>query len=182
MDALGALSAVPHIGIPLCDLVYRITIDPFSYLSIQALLCCVIVWSAAKMERPVMLRPLIWPGRRCYALYLFHNFVADQVVASGFAYLPLVALPFLALLVVCILAEISWRLMEAPLIDFAKRKFARARGTHALASPSGPLTLTPKGTGAAATQLPGPGGRAVAPEGVSARTDLTPHRSGTIAP
>ena len=80
-----------------------------------------------------MLRPLIWAGRRCYALYLFHNFVGHQVVASGSAYLPLLALPFLALLAVCILAEISWRLIEAPLIDFAKRKFARARGTHALA-------------------------------------------------
>src|SRR5215831_5405700 len=153
--AWGVLACVP----PLCDLVYRVTIGPFSYLSITALVCCVIVWSAANTERPMMLRPLIWPGRRCYALYLFHNFVGD-VVASGFAYLPFLALPVVgfaylpvvALPVVCILAEISWRLIEAPLIDFAKRKFARARGTHTLASPPGQLTLRPEETGGAATR------------------------------
>jgi peptidoglycan/LPS O-acetylase OafA/YrhL len=160
--AWGVLACVP----PLCDLMYLVTTGPFSYLSIIALACCVIVWSAANMERPVMLRPLIWPGRRCYALYLFHNFVADQIVASGLAYLPFLALPFLALLAVCILAEISWRLIEAPLIDFAKRKFARARGTHAFASPPGPLTLRSERTGGATTRSPGPRGGAAAPEGV----------------
>lgn len=79
---------------------------------------------------------------------------------SGFAYLPFLALPvvgfaylpFVALPVVCIVAEISWRLIEAPLIDFAKRKFARARGTHALASPAGQVTLRPEETGGATTR------------------------------
>ena len=127
--AWGVLACVP----PLCDLVYLVTTGALPCFSIITLAFCVMVWSAANRERPVMLRPLIWAGRRCYALYLFHNFVGHQVVASGSAYLPLLALPFLALLAVCILAEISWRLIEAPLIDFAKRKFARAKGTHALA-------------------------------------------------
>jgi peptidoglycan/LPS O-acetylase OafA/YrhL len=65
------------------------------------------------MERPVMLRPLIWPSRRCYALYLFHLLVFD--VFSAFVALP----------TVCVLAEISWRAIEAPLIGYAKRRFAR---------------------------------------------------------
>jgi peptidoglycan/LPS O-acetylase OafA/YrhL len=148
--AWGVLACVP----PLFDLVL-VTTGRNSCMSHIALLCCVIMWSAAKMKRPAMLRPLIWPGRRCYALYLFHNFVGDQIVASGSAYLPLLALPFVALLAVCMLAELSWRFIEAPLINIAKRKFAIARGTHALASPP-ELTLRPEGTGGAATRSPVP--------------------------
>jgi peptidoglycan/LPS O-acetylase OafA/YrhL len=132
--AWGVLACVP----PLCDLVYLVTTGPFSCLSITALACCVTVWLAANMKRPLMLRPLIWPGRRCYALYLFHIIVANQVIPSGFAYLPLLALPFLALLAVCILAEISWRLIEAPWIDFAKRKFARANSVAIPVESPGP--------------------------------------------
>src|SRR4051812_33377833 len=59
------LACVP----PLCDVTYGVMVGPFAFLSVGALACCVIVWAGANMERPVMLRPLIWPGRRCYALY-----------------------------------------------------------------------------------------------------------------
>src|SRR5262245_19165373 len=47
--AWGVLACVP----PLCDLVYLVTTGPFSCLSITALFCCVIVWSAANMKRPL---------------------------------------------------------------------------------------------------------------------------------
>ncbi len=99
----------------LCDVTYAVTVGPFAFLSGAALACCVMVWWGANMDRPpVLLRPLIWPGRRCYALYLFHMLLFDDS-------LNLVALP-----IVCVLAEISWRAIEAPLIGYAKRKFARA--------------------------------------------------------
>jgi peptidoglycan/LPS O-acetylase OafA/YrhL len=68
-----------------------------------------------------MLRPLIWPGRRCYALYLFHELVFDVFFDLGYPFSACVALP-----IVCVLAEISWHAIEAPLIGYAKRRFARA--------------------------------------------------------
>jgi peptidoglycan/LPS O-acetylase OafA/YrhL len=115
--AWGALACVP----PLCDVTYAVTFGPFGYLSVAAFACCVIVWSAANMERPVLLRPLIWPGRRCYALYLFHLLVFDLFFDIGYPSSAFIALP-----IACVLAEISWRAIEAPLIGYAKRKFARA--------------------------------------------------------
>jgi peptidoglycan/LPS O-acetylase OafA/YrhL len=65
------------------------------------------------------LRPIAWAGRRCYALYLFHGLVIDQLIERGYANAAYIALP-----VVCILAEISWRFIEAPLIDHAKKRVA----------------------------------------------------------
>ena len=114
--AWAALACVP----PICDLAYLATVGPFSFLSVAALACCVIVWSAVKMDRPMMLRPFVWPGRRCYALYLFHFLVFDQFYDLGFPYSGLVALP-----IVCALAELSWRVVEAPLIGYASRRFPR---------------------------------------------------------
>jgi peptidoglycan/LPS O-acetylase OafA/YrhL len=111
----GALACLP----PLCDVAFAVAVGPFAYLSVAAFACCVIVWCAANMERPVILRPLIWPGRRCYALYLFHLIVGNFVVAGGYPYPAFIALP-----IVCVLAELSWRLVEAPLIDHAKKRFA----------------------------------------------------------
>jgi peptidoglycan/LPS O-acetylase OafA/YrhL len=111
------LACVP----PLCDVAYGVAVGPFAFLSIAALACCVIVWSGANIERSVMLRPLIWPGRRCYALYLFHLLIFDVFFDLGYPCSAFVALP-----IVCVLAEISWRTIEAPLIGYAKRRFARA--------------------------------------------------------
>jgi peptidoglycan/LPS O-acetylase OafA/YrhL len=113
----GLLACVP----PLCDLMYALAFVPFTYLSGAALGCCAMVWMAIKMERPVMLRPFVWPGRRCYALYLFHLLVFDLFFDFGYPLSGFVALP-----IICLLAEISWRAIEAPLIGYAKRKFARA--------------------------------------------------------
>ncbi|WP_050424633.1 acyltransferase family protein [Bradyrhizobium tropiciagri] len=104
----------------ICDFAYFLAGAPFP-LSCVALMCCVTVWSGAVAQQRVMLRPLIWMGRRCYALYLFHLVVLNAIFDSGFGiYSGLVALP-----IACILAETSWRAIEAPLIDYAKRRFAR---------------------------------------------------------
>ena len=99
-------------------------VGPFAFLSVAALICCVAVWSSAITKRPVMLRPLIWMGRRCYALYLFHIFVYGLFFELGHPFSA-----FVALLVVCVLAEISWRMIEAPLIGYAKGRFARAESS-----------------------------------------------------
>ncbi|MGY2845180.1 peptidoglycan/LPS O-acetylase OafA/YrhL [Bradyrhizobium sp. USDA 4509] len=104
---------------PLCDVAYFVTVAPFPPLSVVALICCVAVWSGATTKRPVVLRPLIWMGRRCYALYLFHMFVYGMVINLGVPFSAFVALP-----IVCCAAEISWRMIEAPLIGYAKRRFA----------------------------------------------------------
>lgn len=111
------LACVP----PLCDMVYGVTFTPFTFLSVSAFGCCIIVWAATKMEHPVLLRSFIWPGRRCYSLYLFHMLAFDVTFGLGYPYAGLAALP-----IVCIVAEISWRMIEASLIGYAKRRFARA--------------------------------------------------------
>ncbi|WP_076858467.1 acyltransferase family protein [Bradyrhizobium mercantei] len=111
-----ALACIP----PLCDLGYAVAFTPFCFLSVAAATCAAIVWASTKVARPVLLRPLIWPGRRCYALYLFHwPFYVDTglgQIPSGLA----------SIAVVCAFAELSWRLIEAPLIAYAKRRFPRA--------------------------------------------------------
>ena len=45
----------------------------------------------------------------------------DNFFDLGFPYSGLVALPL-----ICILAEMSWRAIESPLIGYAKRRFAPA--------------------------------------------------------
>ncbi len=110
---------------PLCDIAYFVVAGPFAYfLSVTALICSAAVWSGAVTQRPIMLRPLIWMGRRCYALYLFHLLVYNMFVGLGGQFTALIALP-----IVCIAAEISWRTIEAPLIGYAKRRFARAESS-----------------------------------------------------
>ncbi|HEX7922631.1 MAG TPA: acyltransferase [Bradyrhizobium sp.] len=105
----------------LCDVVYAVMVEPFGFLSIAASACCAIVWLGANMERTELLRPFVWPGRRCYSLYLFHMLVYDVFFDFGRPLAGCLALP-----VVCLLAEITWRTIESPLINYARRRFARA--------------------------------------------------------
>ena len=111
------LACVP----PLCDLAYAVTVEPFGFRSSAALACCASVWRGANMDRTELLRPFIWPGRRCYSLYLFHMLVYDVFFDFGRPLAGCLALP-----VVCLLAEITWRTIESPLITYARRRFARA--------------------------------------------------------
>ncbi|MGX1362268.1 acyltransferase family protein [Bradyrhizobium elkanii] len=115
----GSLACVPAI----CDVAYAMAFSPFSFLSIAALTCCIIVWAGANMERTRLLRPFLWPGRRCYALYLFHMIVLDVFLYFDFGFYA----GFIAFPIICIMAEISWRVIEAPLIGYAKTRFARAQ-------------------------------------------------------
>lgn len=113
-----ALACLPA----LCDVAFWQLVGPFPPpLSIFALLWCVLTWSAATTRRLVILHPLAWAGRRCYALYLFHIITIDLLIGRGYSRPAYLALP-----IVCVLAELSWRLIEAPLIGYAKRRFARA--------------------------------------------------------
>lgn len=105
---------------PLLDVAYWIAIEPFAPMSIVALMCCALTASAACTKQRVMFRPLIWAGRRCYALYLFHIVVVNAL-GGLFEHPAYVALPL-----VCILAETSWRTIEAPLIAYSKRRFTLA--------------------------------------------------------
>ncbi|BBB96979.1 MULTISPECIES: acyltransferase family protein [Bradyrhizobium] len=115
----AALACAPM----LCDLTYAAAFGPFSFLGISAFACGVIVWAGINVQKTVLLKPFIWPGRRCYALYLFHLIVLNIFLSLDFgAWSGLIALP-----IVCVLAEISWRAIESPLIDYAKRRFARVR-------------------------------------------------------
>ncbi|ODM71656.1 acyltransferase family protein [Bradyrhizobium elkanii] len=105
---------------PMADVVYFALVGRIGALSVVALVCCIAVGSAVATKATVALRPLIWMGRRCYALYLFHIPVLIAFSRLDFGvYASLIALP-----AVCVLAELSWRLIEAPLIGYAKKTFA----------------------------------------------------------
>ncbi|QOZ34349.1 acyltransferase [Bradyrhizobium sp. CCBAU 53421] len=117
----AALACLP----PLFDAAYACFVGfaPFNLLSPVALICCAAVWSGATTQQRVAARPLIWMGRRCYALYLFHIPVSDVFFGFGFgSYSSFIALP-----AVCVLAEVSWRAIESPLIGYARKRFARAK-------------------------------------------------------
>jgi peptidoglycan/LPS O-acetylase OafA/YrhL len=116
--AWAALACVP----PLCDVALALTMSPISFLSVAAVTSCIAVLASTKIERPVILRIFVWPGRRCYFLYLFHLVAFDLFFDLGFPYAGLAALP-----TVCILAEISWLTIESPLIRYASTRFSRGR-------------------------------------------------------
>ena len=59
--------------------------------------------------------------RPSHALHLFHTVVYDVFFGFGRPLAGCLALP-----VVCVLAEITWRTIESPLIGYARRRFARA--------------------------------------------------------
>ncbi|PAY04045.1 hypothetical protein CK489_32665 [Bradyrhizobium sp. UFLA03-84] len=124
------LWAVLACVVPLYDVAYVVAFGSSAIpLSVVALICCAAVWSSTAANVPVLLYPLIWMGRRCYALYLFHRIALDVSLDLGLDRYAAV----LAFLAVCVFAEISWLLIEAPLIGYARRRFVRA-GTAAVAT------------------------------------------------
>lgn len=107
----AALALIPTLG----DVAHLALFGSPAAISVISLVCWVAVMTTAAAEGQVMLRPLIWMGRRCYALYLFHMLVIDRVEN-----------PIIALSIACIVAEISWRVIEAPFIGYAKKQFIEA--------------------------------------------------------
>ena len=79
-------------------------------------------------SRVLHLRPLLWLGRVSYSLYLTHNIVLLAVV--HLLYPEINGLPLLALVVLAslLVAEISYRMVEAPSI-WLGRQVSRGRAT-----------------------------------------------------
>ncbi|WFU61432.1 acyltransferase family protein [Bradyrhizobium brasilense] len=132
--AWATLALVP----PLCDIFHFALFGSTAPLSVASLICCMAVMSAAATDAQVMFRPLIWMGRRCYALYLFHMLVYSAV--SGQTWSAVVAFA-----IVGALAEISWRIVEAPLIGYAKRRFVMRSSDDHPSSRVGAPTHMPDG-------------------------------------
>jgi peptidoglycan/LPS O-acetylase OafA/YrhL len=70
------------------------------------------------------LPPLAWLGRRSYAVYLFHTLVFEYCKRSHFDFSPPVSFVF-QIVVVLLVAELSHRLVEAPMLR-RKRHFEPA--------------------------------------------------------
>lgn len=73
---------------------------------------CVIVFSAAKMQKPlpVVLRPVCWLGTGAYAIYLFHLLTFPLCRDNRMLMVP----------ATCLIAWAAWRFIERPLIGFAR--------------------------------------------------------------
>jgi peptidoglycan/LPS O-acetylase OafA/YrhL len=70
------------------------------------------------------LPPLAWLGRRSYAIYLFHTLVFEYCKRSNIDLSPPVSFVF-QIVVVLVVAELSHRLVEAPMLR-RKRHFEPA--------------------------------------------------------
>jgi peptidoglycan/LPS O-acetylase OafA/YrhL len=80
----------------------------------------------AWLSRWFRVRPLVFLGRYSYFLYLFHMpalWLAHELIAPGARYGPenVLALDALAMIALCGVAVVSWRLFEAPLLALGRR-------------------------------------------------------------
>jgi peptidoglycan/LPS O-acetylase OafA/YrhL len=73
-----------------------------------------------RLTRVLETRPLLWAGRRSYALYLW-----NYVLATWTHPLPLVVSLAIGIPASMALSEVSWRLVERPALAWAKKPAAR---------------------------------------------------------
>jgi peptidoglycan/LPS O-acetylase OafA/YrhL len=83
----------------------------------------VVASRANPLARVLSLAPLVWIGRRSYAIYLFHTSVLFLLPRSRTHLPPPLQLVFI-LVVIGIVAELSWRFIEQPFLR-RKRRFER---------------------------------------------------------
>jgi peptidoglycan/LPS O-acetylase OafA/YrhL len=127
--SLGALLAIAALQPPL-----------LLQMSAAAALGAVLVAGLSQHEVwPLNIAPARWLGKRSYALYLWHPFVAAILVyqfhaGDGIGMLACV------LLVSLVVADVTYRVVEAPLRDFGRRigvrevsPFGRLRATRSIA-------------------------------------------------
>lgn len=115
---------------------YALVEYPISSLSMSAIVCGMVTLAfAGPAAAPnIVVRALRWCGVRCYAIYLFHTAVLGLFCGMIFNYPPNVFAPgvawpavILAAVTTFVLAGLSWRWLEKPLIDFAfyrRRQFS----------------------------------------------------------
>ena len=93
-------------------------------------LAALLVWAACGAADPILASPALrYLGRRSYALYLWHPFALSVGVAVAGHDLPALVLGVVIMLP---LAELSWRLVEAP---FLRLKAGRTRSTMPAPTP-----------------------------------------------
>lgn len=86
----------------------------------------------AWLSRWFRVRPLVFLGRYSYFLYLFHMpalWLAHKLIAPGARVGPanLLALDALAMIALCAVAVVSWRVFETPLLALGRRvRYGRA--------------------------------------------------------
>ncbi len=112
--------------------------------TLAALLSMLLVWLASydkgylfRMEW--LRKPLLWIGARSYAIYLIHMpvyfFVRETAVrVRDAAWIPALHVPIaytlLAVVLIALLADASYRWVETPLREYGARLAARARSPH----------------------------------------------------
>ncbi len=77
----------------------------------------------APLARVLSLAPLVWLGRRSYAVYLFHLFIF-QMLRTQRTHLPSTAQFWFLMAVTLLAAEFSWRVIESPFMR-GRRRYER---------------------------------------------------------
>ncbi len=90
----------------------------------------VVASRANPLARVLSLGPLVWIGRRSYAIYLFHTSVLFLLPRSRTHLPPPLQLVFI-LVVIGGVAEVSWRVVEQPFLRRKRRFERRAPGPSA---------------------------------------------------
>ncbi len=86
-------------------------------------------------SRGLQRRPLLWLGRISYSLYLTHNIVLLAVVHAFHPMLDGPALVALVVVASLLVADLGYRLVEAPSIRLGRRLAGRGRRRPAQAAP-----------------------------------------------
>jgi peptidoglycan/LPS O-acetylase OafA/YrhL len=90
-------------------------------LAVSVLIAGLVAAPRGPLARLLALPPLAWLGRRSYAIYLYHPVVFEYLSRSHVHLPPPISLVF-QFAVVFVLAELSYRLVEAPMLR-RKRRF-----------------------------------------------------------
>ena len=74
----------------------------------------------APLTRVLSLRPLVWIGRRSYAIYLFHLVLFQELPPKRTHLSPTLQF-FFMMVMILVAAEVSWRLVESPFMRGRRR-------------------------------------------------------------
>ena len=103
----------------LACMLMSVLLDQTSMAGAALVIILALQWRA--MQAFMAFRPFVWLGRISYSLYLTHFLVLEFIVATLGSRLPLPAAAAIAFVLAFLVAEVFYRLVEAPSIALSRR-------------------------------------------------------------
>lgn len=120
-----AIGRHPFIATLLACLLMSVLLDQTSLAGSAIVIVLALQWPA--MQSVMAFKPFVWLGRISYSLYLTHFIILDFVTRSLDGRVPPLVSIAIAFLLTFVIAEIFYRLVEAPAIMFSRRIGSLAR-------------------------------------------------------